>query len=436
MTWLRIGLYLLIAFGVLSFGAVEVWSESILEIGAAALFLGWALATYWNSSGKIYWSALNAPLLGLLGIGVLQLLVRRTAYAFLTRQNLLLLAAYFLIFFLVAQAFRKRGDFVQLAWFVIVFCFAVSLLGIIQHFTSVNEIYWIRNFQVPVRPFGPYVNRNDFAGFVELTLPAGLSLMIFRGANRDLFPLLILLTAVPIGALVLSASRGGIVSMAVGVGILVLLALSRPGSWLARSRRMIALAIAALAILALVDWLGAGAAIQKFSTMDSSEVSVGRRMSMSRGALHIFLDHPILGCGLGTLVDVFPRYETQYDGKVVDHVHDDYAEALAEAGILGGLCGLVFLWRFYSEARKNFVAEQGRFSRALHAGAAAAVCALLLHSFVDFNLHIPANAILFLLQAHIATSPPLPSDSRSPRPRRMHEGGMRSWKAHPIGTRS
>lgn len=225
-------------------------------------------------------------------------------------------------------------------------------------------------------------------------------------------------------------------SMAVGVGVLILLALSRPGSSVARSRRMIALGIAALAVLALVDWLGAGVAIQKFSMLDASEVSAGRRVSMSRGALHIFFDHPILGCGLGTLVDVFPRYETQYDGKVVDHVHDDYAEALAEAGILGGLCGLFFLWRFFREARKAFVADQGHFSRALHAGATAAVCALLLHSFVDFNLHIPANAILFLLQAHVATSPPLPSESRSPLPlHRMHEGAMPRRRAHPIGTR-
>jgi hypothetical protein len=52
------------------------------------------------------------------------------------------------------------------------------------------------------------------------------------------------------------------------------------------------------------------------------------------------------------------------------------------------------------------VAEQGHFSSALHAGTIAAVCGILLHSFVDFNLHIPSNALLFLLQAYLATSPP------------------------------
>ena len=70
MKALRIGLCLLFAFSVLAFGAVEVWSESILEIGAAALFLLWALLAYRDTNAKIEWSPLNWPLLGFLGLGV------------------------------------------------------------------------------------------------------------------------------------------------------------------------------------------------------------------------------------------------------------------------------------------------------------------------------------------------------------------------------
>ena len=136
---------------------------------------------------------------------------------------------------------------------------------------------------------------------------------------------------------------------------------------------------------------------------------------MSRGALRIFKDHPVIGSGLGTLVAVYPRYETIYDGLVVDHVHNDYAETLAETGLLGAVCALSFLWLLFREARKNFDAGQGHFSRSLHAGAIVAVSGMLLHSFVDFNLHIPGNALLFLLQAYLATSSPLPAKNLAPR---------------------
>jgi hypothetical protein len=83
---------------------------------------------------------------------------------------------------------------------------------------------------------------------------------------------------------------------------------------------------------------------------------------------------------------------------------------------------VVFLWMLYREGRKNFMAEQGHFSRGLHAAAIMAVCGLLLHSFVDFNLQIPANALFFLLQGYLVTAPPLPSDAAAPRERRRVGG--------------
>jgi O-antigen ligase len=410
MKVLRAGICTLIAFSVLAFGGVEVWSQSILEIGAALLFLYWALLAYRSPGAKIHWNPLNGPLLGFIGIGLLQLVFHGSAYPFLTRIQLLKLAAYFLVLFLSAQAFRSRADLLMLAWFLILLCFAVSLLAIIQHFTAGDTVYWMESLKGG-EPYGPYVNRNHFAGFVELTLPAGLSLMAFRGLRRHLFPLMTLLTIVPVGAIVLSGSRGGIIGFAFEIGIL---------GWLMGKRRALrsgrVAAIAAVAVVALlfVSWVGASRTVARFSALKSSDVSLDRRISMARGAAHIFFAHPVKGCGLGTLIAVYPRYEMAYDGRIVEHVHNDYIETLAETGLLGGLCGAVFVWSLYREARKNFAAEQGHFSLALHAGAIMAVGGLLLHTFVDFNLQLPANAMLFLLQAYVVTTPPLPSETARP----------------------
>jgi O-antigen ligase len=419
MKVIRVGILFLIAFSVLAFGAVEVWSESILEIGASMLFVGWATIFFFDKSVTVYWSRLNWPLAGLFAIGSAQLVLRATPYPFLTRVELLKLAAYFLLFFLATQVFRRRNELMSLVWFLILLCFTVSLLGIAQHFASGSKLYGVRTLAAGGDPFGPFVNRNHFAGFVELTLPAGLALMIFRGLRRDMIPLTGLLIIIPIGAMILSGSRGGIISFAFEVAVLSLLSRFRKAA--ERPRRM-TLTIVGFAALALIAWLGAGRAIEKFSTLHPGDIALSRRASMARSAANIFFDHPMTGTGLGSLVAVYPRYETSYDGLIVDHVHNDYMELLAEMGILGGLCGLAFLWILFREARHTFAAEQGHFSRAVHAGAITAVCGLLLHSLVDFNLHIPSNAVLFLVQAYLATSLPLPSQGGPVRIRkRVHE---------------
>jgi O-antigen ligase len=416
MKAVRIGLCVLFALSVLAHGVVEVWSESVLEIGASVLLVLWAVFAYRNPEITITWNSLNWPFLGFIGIGAMQLGLRWSGDPFLTRIELLRFAAYFIVFFLCAQAFREAANLVKLAWFLVFLGFSVGLLGIIQHFTSEGTIYWIRQLPQGGDVFGPYVNRNHFAGFVELVAPVGLALLVFRGVRRDLFPMAGLLTILPVGALILSGSRGGIVCFGFEVAVLALLARTRKGP---QGATMIAVAFVALASLALIAWLGAGKAIERFSKTRIGDVTLSRRASMFRGAEHIFFDHPVKGVGLGTIVTVFPGYDTGYDGLVVDHVHNDYIEALAETGLLGGLCGVAFLWLLFRGAWRSFTVEQGHFSRALHAGAIAAVCGILLHSFVDFNLHIPSNALLFLLQAYLVTSAPLPSQN-SKLHRRIH----------------
>lgn len=410
MKVLRAGLLILFAGAVLAFGAVDVWAQSLLEAGAAALFVFWALLAFRNPEVRVRWSPLNWPLLALIGIGLMQLFFRGTASSFLTRVEVLKFVLYFLIFFLTAQAFRTRRDFSLLAWFLMLLCFAVSLQGITQHFTSSGDIYWTDAFNIQTAFFGPYVNRNHFAGFVELTLPTGLAMMAFRCVRREMLPLTALLTIIPISALVLSGSRAGILGFVLELAVLAWLIRSRSAaSW--KAPRVIAAGAVALIALAVVAWVGAGLAIQRFSLLTVHDVPLGRRTSMARGAAHIFRDYPLKGSGLGSLVDVYPRYETVYDGRLVDHVHNDYMEGLAETGLLGGLCGGFFLWELYRESRKAFEAQQAHLSLALHAAGIAAVAGLLFHSLVDFNLHISANALLFLLQVFIATSPPLPSNA-------------------------
>jgi len=424
MKLVRVGLCALFVITVLAYGAVEVWSQSILEVGAGFLFVVWAVIAFRNRTMPITWNPLCWPLLGLLALGLVQLIIRITPYPFLTRVELLKLIAYIVVFFLCTQAFRERQDLTSLTWLLMFLCFGVSLFGIVQRFTSEGTIYWFQKLTLGGDPFGPFVNRNHFAGFAELTVPVGLALMIFRGLRRDLFPLASVLTIVPVGALILSGSRGGIVGFGFELVVLGLMARSRKRG--PEPARLAALALVGFAAIALIGWLGASKVIERFSTLHPGDITLSRRATMVRGAARVFISHPIAGCGLGSLVAVYPRFETFYDGLVVDHVHNDYMELLAEMGLVGGLFGGAFLWILFRDARKGFIAEQGHFSRAVHAAGITAVCGLLLHSLVDFNLHIPSNVLLFLLQAHLATVAPLPSEGGKSRRRvRTREHGER-----------
>jgi O-antigen ligase len=125
---------------------------------------------------------------------------------------------------------------------------------------------------------------------------------------------------------------------------------------------------------------------------------------MSADTWRIFLDHPVIGTGLGTIQIVFPPYESLYDGKIVNHSHNDYLEALAETGALGGLCCAWFLVALFSQSWSRVAPSNRSFSAMLQFSALLGCVGFLVHSIVDFNLHIPANAMLFFVWSYLATA--------------------------------
>lgn len=403
MRLLRLGICLLIAFSVLAFGAVEVWSESILEAGAALLFLWWAILVLRNRDIEIRWSVLYWPLLAFLGVATLQLVFGASAYPFLGGVALLKISACSLLFFLIGQAFWSRRDLRLLTWFLMCFAFGIAVFGIAQNFTSHYVLYWYRPLTAGGNPFGPYVNRNDFAGLMELLAPVGLSRMLFRGVRREQMSFVGILTVAPIVALLLTGSRGGILSFVFEVGVLALIV------YVKRSRKtqVVPFALVLLIALLALGWLGASRVVDRFSDYRADDLTANRRVTMIKGTWHVFVDHPLIGCGLGTLVAVYPRYETYYDGKVVDHAHNDYFEVLAETGIAGGICVLVFFLLWLHEVRQRLAPEQSSLSQAIHVAGVAACAGLAVHSLVDFNLHIPANGLIFLVMVAVSLSPVL-----------------------------
>ena len=401
MKAIRIGTCVLVAFAVLSFGAVEPWGYATLEIGVAVLFVLWGILAVRRRQVEIHGNWLYLPLLGLGLLGIVQYAFGFSVYPYLTELDLLKGGAYVLLCFLMAESFGSTGEAKQFIWFLIILGFAVSLFAIIQHFTFNGKIYWTVPLRAGGSPFGPYVNRDDFAGFVELVAPLGLALLFFRAVRREQFTLVLLFTLVPIGAAILSASRGGISGLFFELLLLVFLARARQ-----IGKKQFA-GVAALALIAgtFIVWLGVTTAIHRFEQLTPTEISRNLRVPMYRDTWRIFARHPWVGTGLGTLIAVFPKYSGFYiPDTIVDHAHNDYLELLADSGVIGGLCGLSFIVLLFWRGFENLRSAQTRMSRAIFAGSLAACSGLLLHSLVDFNLHIPANALIFLLLAFVAGS--------------------------------
>ena len=412
MSILRFGVCALVVFGVLAHGAVEDWARAVLETGAGLLFLVWAANAYLKKEERLLISPLLPPLVALSLVVLGQLAFHRTASAYNTRMELQLFLAYLIVLFVAAQAFRTLEDWRGYIWFVMVFGFLVAIFGILQHLTFNGKLYWFREMRYGGIPFGPYANRNHFAGLMELVIPVALVPLVMGKVRRERWFLVGLFAMLPMVALFLSASRGGIISFAVEMAALALLMVLRR----AGGRYALAGGVVLLVAVLMVSWLGVRQILERFSSLQTLEVSVGKRASMRGDTWRIFLDHPWTGTGLGTLQTVFPRYETLYDGKIVNHTHNDYLEALAETGLLGGLCCAWFLAVLFLESMRRLMELNHSLAAALHLSALAGCTGFLVHSLVDFNLHIPANALLFFLMANLATGKIVKGTRPAPKP--------------------
>jgi O-antigen ligase len=312
--------------------------------------------------------------------------------------------------FLMAQAYSRISHWRGYIWFVMLLGFFVSIFGILQYLTFNGRLYWARVMRYGGIPFGPYVNRNHFAGFAEMVIPVALVPLILGKVRRERLFIAALFALVPLVALFLSASRGGIISFSVQmIALLLLLVIRR-----VRSRYMILGGLVVVGAVMAVSWIGVQQVLQRFSQMQSLEVTTGKRTAMREDTWRLFLDHPIVGTGLGTFEMVFPPYDTLYDGKVVNHAHNDYVEALAETGAVGGFCLVWFVGLLVFTSLKGLAELRNSFGSVLNLSGLIACTGILVHSLVDFNLHIPANALLFLLSAHLAVVRVEPRSSGGP----------------------
>lgn len=254
---------------------------------------------------------------------------------------------------------------------------------------------------------GSYLYANHFAGGVCLTLPALVSAWLWITLAR-LPPAARWagaagLWAVGIWAVFyLAQSRAG--TLALVVSLFVLIATATKNVWMQRIATAFALLGLTAAFSYLLVVLGPLAWLSNLlpANLEIIEPLLSDARTISaRVAMRAFWASPILGTGLGTYGDIYPRF--YHDKFVLFYAHNDYAQLLAETGLTGAVLVTVLAVLLGMKAKRFIQAATGQY-RTLNAGLWAAVAGIAIHSAFDWNLHLPANAFLAILAGALAFS--------------------------------
>jgi O-antigen ligase len=315
----------------------------------------------------------------------------------------------------------------------------LALIGIVQNSVYDGAIYGLWKLEIGRMPFGPFVNRNHFAGWMVMALPLTLALLLagiargMRGvkpgwrykvlwlSSPEASQLVLIAAASVVMALslMLTMSRSGITAF--GLSILI-------SGWFvaralhSRSRQVIAVACLTLLLVGVVVWTGPEVIAGRFSDADWGEFN-NRRGAWS-DAWSVARDFPLAGTGLNTYWAAALFYQRHELAYFYAQAHSDYLQLAAEGGLLLTLPAFACLIVFVRDVHRAMGEQRGSTSWWLRAGAVTSLVAIACQETVEFSLQMPGNAALFAVVCAIALH-------RSPLPEGQLQDDVRPSESDP-----
>jgi len=313
------------------------------------------------------------------------------------------------LFFLV---FRKTCDNYNHLKILIHVLFIIAVLealyGLLQALIPTIGVLWVDYTGSFGSARGTYINRNHFAGFIEMVLPLGLGYILSLSSWHEKLSIKALMSsdrpnfqfflttglAVMLLALIFSKSRAGITGW--GLGFLTFALLVHFGSkGLPKSYWVITGIIIGMVTFYSLR-IGVDPVIERFLRI-SNDAS---RLDYWRDSWVIVKEHPF-GTGLATFRQVFPVYNVSTIAETTPHyAHNDYLQLLVETGWIGFLALVsgfyIFLIRSFRRI-KQIKLQDDPFRFFMAIGALSGLVSIAFHSFFDFNLQIPANCVYFVM---------------------------------------
>jgi len=341
-----------------------------------------------------------------------------------TQLGLLLFGAFAILLIGVTKTVSRFGA-QRLAIGVIAFGALLAVFGIVQEFVNLSNHYvLVYGFWKPQylgsRPFGPFINRNHFAGWMLMALPLALGYVyasvekiwqlgpsgvqnrisvLATGLGGQLLLLIFACVTMFMSAL-MTRSRSGIA--AVGVAALLAGAMVILKQTTMR-RKLTTAALFFVVVAATTAWAGGETILGRAVGENANTGTVGGRIPIWRDTLAIIGDFSLLGSGLDTYGTATMVYQSSMKELHFQEAHNDYLQLAAEGGVLLGLPILLTLGVFARDVRRRFKeAPKEGMTYWLRVGAVIGIVSIAAQALVEFSLQMPGNAALFAVLAAIA----------------------------------
>ena len=399
----------ILVFGPLATGAVRTGEFLVLQGLTVGALILWLIRLWLGENHRLLWTPLSWAVLAFAAYAIIRYCQADIEYV--ARQELIKVLLYAFLFFLILNHLHHQDSMQLVAYVLFALATLVSLYAIYQFATDSPYVWdFIKPKQYAKRASGTYICPNHLAAFLELILPLALG-HLFLGRVNHLARILIgyaaLLMLAGIGV---SLSRGGWIATALALALFFVLLLRN------RNYRLPALLFLAALLVAGAVFIAKTKHSQEriqyaFTTGTYEDV----RFKLWPPAVRMWEDHPWFGVGPAHFDYRFRQYRPEDVQNRPDRVHNDYLNTLVDWGVLGALLvasawvilysGALKSWKFVRYSGDGLKSRQTN-KAAWVLGASLGLLALLLHSFVDFNFHIPANAILAvtlmaLLSSHL-----------------------------------
>ncbi len=287
----------------------------------------------------------------------------------------------------------------------------LAVVSILNRVTAPRRLLWLRDVPADIHSFGPYVNPSHFGGAMELVAPwllgYGLAASVLGGRQDRKRPggvLALVGAGVCAVAVVLAASKMAAATIGLTYAVLIAVAIVAEQG----RKRVVLIAGAAAGALLLFVIAIAGplrGRVDDFVATHLEGVSLSARGFAWTAGLRMAGDFPWTGTGFGAAGDVLPAYLPRGESGNWSEIHNDYLELVVAGGALAALIAAwltaTYVWRVWRVAR--WETASGRLLPTL--GLILGLVALAVHESVDFNLQIPANALLFVVMAAMCVSP-------------------------------